>query len=139
MPTITSNKDIRVAIAAVLEGLETPFETHPTDKSTFGGFPALIVAKSENESDYGSSQKDRLVFIFKVRALYLIKEESELEAADTAMDEVMDELLTVFSDRSVLGATCDWVEPAPGVSNFEIRGDAVYRSEEITLRCVKYL
>lgn len=132
-------KTIRAEIVAKLLTLDTVQESYGYDKSTLEGFPAVIVVPSDNEADYGSSQKDRVVFVFKLRAYYIIKNESEAQAAETALEEVVDEILTDFKERGVLGAACDWVEPAPSVWEYEVRGEAVYRTAEITLRCIKYV
>jgi len=79
------------------------------------------------------------VFSFKLRAYYTIAKETEAETAETALEEVVDEILTEFKERNVLGSVCDWVEPAPSVWEYETRGEAVYRVAEVTLRCVKYV
>ena len=132
-------KEIRAAIVTKLGDIETIQESYGYDKSTFSGFPAVIVVPSDNEADYGSSQKDRLVFVFKLRAYYIIKKESDTGTAETALEKVVDEILTDFRDRNVLGSACDWVEPMPSVWEYETRGEAVYRVAEITIRCVKYV
>lgn len=112
-------------------------------KSTFAGFPAAVVLPSDNESDYGSTFKDRSVFVFRIVIYYPIKKESEQDAVEIALENAVDELLTVFgggaAKRGVLGAACDWVEPVPAAWGEDPSGETVYRTAAITLRCVKYV
>jgi len=135
----TNFKDIRAAIVAKVDALTKVQKTYGYDPSTIEGIPAVVVSPSDNEADYGSTSQDRLVFVFKLRAYYTISKETEAEAAETALEEVVDEILTDFKERNVLGSVCDWVEPAPSVWEYETRGEAVYRVAEVTLRCVKYV
>ena len=133
-------KQIRAAIKKVIDdNADTVQETWNYERSTFGGYPAVIIVPSDNEADYGSTSKDRIVFVFQLKAYYIIPKEGEHAAAEAALEEVVDELLTLFRDKDVLGTACDWVEPAPSVWMYESRGEAVYRVAEITLRCVKYV
>ena len=131
--------DIRAAIVAKLDELTKVQKTYGYDPSTIEGIPAVIVSPSDNEADYGSTSNDRIVFVFKLRAYYTIEKESEEDEAETALEEVVDEILTAFKERNVLGSACDWVEPAPSIWEYESRGEAVYRVAELTLRCVKYV
>jgi len=135
----TNFKDIRAAIVAKLDELTKVQKTYGYDPSTIEGIPAVIVSPSDNEADYGSTSNDRIVFVFKLRAYYTIEKESEEDEAETALEEVVDEILTAFKERNVLGSACDWVEPAPSIWEYESRGEAVYRVAELTLRCVKYV
>lgn len=135
----TDFKDIRKAIVDKVGQLSKVQVSYGYDKSTFDGIPAVIVVPTDNEASYGSTQTDRVVFVFKLRTYYLLASESEYSTAESALEEVVDEMLTTFRDRAVLGNVCDWVEPAPSVWEYEARGEAVYRVAEITLRCVKYV
>jgi len=135
----TDFKDIRAAIVAKVDELTKVQKTYGYDPSTIEGIPAVIVSPSDNEADYGSTSNDRIVFVFKLRAYYTIEKESEEDEAETALEEVVDEILTAFKERNVLGSACDWVEPAPSIWEYESRGEAVYRVAELTLRCVKYV
>ena len=135
---MTNFKDIKQAIVSKVAELDTVQVSYGYDRSTFEGMPAVVVSPSDNQADYGSTQKDRLVFVFKLRAYYLFTEEAGTEDAENALTDVLDEILTKFKERNVLGIACDWVEPAPSVWEYEVRGEAVYRVAEITLRCVKY-
>lgn len=140
----TNFKTIRAAIKAVIDALisggsTTVQECWNYERSTFTGFPAVIVVPTDNEAEYGSTGNDKLVFVFKMRTYYPIEKEDDHSAAETALEAVVDELLTTFKERDVLGSACDWVEPAPSVWQYEERGEAVYRVAEITLRCIKYV
>lgn len=132
-------KDIRAAIVAKLATLTKVQVSYGYIPSTFSGFPAVVVRPTDNESDYGDSSVDKMKFVFKARAYYLMQEEDEESGAETALEEVIDEILTTFKERNVLGSACDWVEPIPSIWEYEVRGEAVYRVAEITLKCVKYL
>lgn len=135
----TNFKNIRAAIKAKIDTLENVGVTYNYERSTFAKFPAVIIAASENESDYGSTQNDRLVFVFKLRAYYPIKQESDHQAAEGFLEGVVDEILTSFKERNALGTACDWLEPAPSAWYYEERSEGVYRVAEIRLRCVKYV
>ena len=132
-------KDIRAAIKGVVDSMDTVQSAYAYEKSTFDGFPAVIVVPTDNESEYATNQNDRQVFVFKLRAYCPIPKESEHAAAEIALEEVVDELLTSFRERDILGTACDWVEPSPSVWQYEERGEGVYRVAEVTLRCVKYV
>jgi len=135
----TDFKTIRAAIVAEVGELDKVQASYGYEPSVIEGIPAVVVSPSDNEADYGSTDKDRLVFVFKLRAYYTITKGAEEQEAETALEEVVDEILTAFRQRDILGAACDWVEPAPSVWEYETRGEAVYRVAEITLRCVKYV
>lgn len=109
---------------------------YKSDRSTFEGFPAAVVSPSDNEADYSSTADDKLTYAFKVRIYYPIEDEGNQEAAELALEEAVDEMITAFSTRGVLGAACDWVKPVPSVWQYEERGEGIYRMAEITLRCV---
>ena len=109
-----------------------------SDRSTLDGFPAAVVSPSENEADYASTSNDRRTYGFKIRVYYPMKEESEQDGAEIALEEALDEMITAFSARNALGAACDWIAPVPSVWQYEERGDGVYRMAELTLRCIVY-
>ncbi|MDF1498520.1 MAG: hypothetical protein P1P85_04180 [Patescibacteria group bacterium] len=135
-------KDIRAAIVSKLTDSVTKIQSgcvYGYDKFALDGMPAAVVVPSDNEADYGSTSSDKLVFVFKVRFYYDRTKESEEGAAETALEEVVDQALTAFKERNVLGSVCDWVEPIPSVWQYEERGETLYRVAEITLRCIKYI
>lgn len=133
-------KDIRAAIvAAIPSGAgELIQAVYGYERSTFAGFPAVVVTPSDNEADYASTVSDKVTFIFKVRAYYPIGKEADQEAAEGALEEVVDELLDLFRNRSILGSACEWVVPAPGTWFYEERSEVPYRAAEITLKCIKF-
>ena len=137
----TDFKDIREAIkTAVDEQVKSVQKSYTYERSTFSdGYPAMVIVPTDNEADYGSTQKDRVVFVFKLKTYYEIKKEGEHDEAEGFLEAVVDETLTRFRDRAILGSACDWVEPAPSIWYYEERSEGVYRVAEITLRCVKYL
>ena len=109
-----------------------------TDRSTLEGFPAAVVSPSENEADYATTASDRRVYAFKVRLYYPIKDGSEQDSADIALEEALDEMIDAFSTRDALGAACDWIEPVPSIWQYEERDAGLHRMAELTLRCITY-
>lgn len=110
--------------------------SHP--KSTLDGYPAVIVMPSENEADYSSTSQDKLTFGFKLHVLYPVTEEADHAQVETAIGECVGDLLRLFSAKNAL-TTVDWVNPVPSMwSELEV-GEAVYRTAEVTLRCVKHV
>ena len=136
----TNFKEIVEAIKAVLDDQSTKMAiAYSYERSTFDEFPAIVIAKSDNEADWGTTELDKLNFVFKLRCYYPVPDEGEHADAEIALTEVIDELLTIFRPKDVLGAACDWVRPAPSIWFYEIRSEAVYRVAEITLNCTKYV
>jgi hypothetical protein len=128
---------IRTAIIDKINNDLTKIQVaYRTDRSTLDGFPAAVVSPSENEADYHSTASDRLTYGFKIRVYYPIKDESNQEAAELALEEALDEMLDAFMTRGALGSACDWIFPVPSVWQYEERADGTYRMAELTLRCV---
>jgi hypothetical protein len=109
-----------------------------TDRSTLEGFPAAVVSPSDNAADWSSTDKDRRTYAFKIRVYYPIKKEAEQDTGEIALEEALDELLSVFSSHDALGDACDWIEPVPSVWAYEERSEGVYRMAELSLRCIVY-
>ena len=135
----TDFKTIRASIVAKINGIDDVGICYGYDKSTLEKYPAVVVVPSDNEADYGSSTNDKVVFVFKARIYYLFKGETAGADAETALETIVDELLSTFRERNVLGDACDWVEPTPSIWEYEVRGEAVYRIAEVGLKCVKYV
>jgi hypothetical protein len=131
---------IRSAIVTKLNGAGiTKIQVaYRSPRATFSGFPAAIVEPSENEADYSSTSDDKRVYAFKIRVYYPIKDESDYDAAETALEGALDEMLDAFTIRGALGTACEWIEPVPSVWQYEERGEGVYRMAELTLRCIRY-
>ncbi len=133
-------KDIRAAIKAVIDAQADAVKVcYNYERSTFEGMPAAVVVPTDNEAAYGSTRDDRDVFVFRIKMYYEIKKEDEHEAAEGYLETTLDQMLTIFRNRAVLGAAVDWVEPAPSIWYYEEVGEGVYRVAELTLRCVKYI
>lgn len=114
-------------------------EVYRADQPKFDKWPAVIVTPSDNETDYGDTSMKKMDITFIVRAHYLISQDGN-QQADEAMDEVLDQLLTIFLDSTVLDATsCEWVNPTPGVWGYQDREVGQVRTAEIKLKCRKYL
>ena len=130
---------IRTKILEVIEDQADKVKVaYRTDRSQFDGYPAVIVSPSESEADYNQTapQSQREVYIFNVRAHYPFTEGQD--KADIALEAVVDQLLTIFRDRTVLGSVADWVVPVPSVWGYQTRGEGTFRIAEIKLRVVKY-
>jgi len=137
---MTNFKNIRSAIKNVITSQANKVAiVYDYEASTFDKFPAVVVAPSENQADYGDTAKDKDTFVFKLRAYFMVKDEADHPRAERALEAVVDQLLTLFRQRDVLGTSCDWLTPAPSVWQYEIRGEAIYRMAEITLKAIKYI
>lgn len=132
-------KNIRAAIVAKINTMTTPGICYGYDKSIFDELPAVIVIPSGNESDYSDTDRDRVTFVFRVRAYYDVTGEGNYDEAEVALEGVVDELLTEFREKDALPGVTDWVIPAPSAWEYEVRDDKVYRVAEITLKCVKHI
>jgi hypothetical protein len=131
--------DMRTAIVAVITAEATKVKkVYRTDRSKFDGYPAVIVTPSENASDYGDSSMRQLDITFTVRAHQLIIKNGE-DKADIVLDEVVDQLISIFNDKAVLTPTAEWVFPAGGVWGYQERPDGQVRTAEIKLKCRKYI
>jgi len=137
------SEDFKTIVAAIdaelVANADKVSKVYPYERSTIEEFPAVIIAKSDNQADFGSTNNDRIEFVFKLRAYYPVPEEGEHADAELALTEVIDQLLTIFRVKDVLGAACDWVNPVPSIWFYEVRSEAVYRVAEISLNCVKYV
>lgn len=133
--------DIREAIAAKIESDSDKVQSaYAFPKSTLEGFPAAVIMPSENQSDYGSTQSDRVVFVFRIMLYYPVRDDEAGEEAEQALGAAVGELLfDVFRARDSLSSVCDHVEPAPSVFGDTTVGQGAYRTAEILLRCVKYI
>jgi hypothetical protein len=136
----THFRDIRAAIKTLIQNQATKVAiVYDYEASTFTKFPAVVVAPSENQADYGDTQKDKDTFVFKLRAYFMVKDEADHPRAERALEAVVDQLMTIFRQRDALGASCDWLQPTPSIWQYEIRGEAIYRMAEITLKATKYI
>lgn len=110
-----------------------------TDSSKIEKYPVALVFPTDQESDYHqtSPESNKETYIFTIRVLYPFTQGQE--AADLALEQALDELLTVFRDRNALSAsTADWVHPVPSVWGYQDRGTGTMRVAEMKLRVVKY-
>jgi hypothetical protein len=137
---MTNFKNIRSSIKNIITAQADKVAiVYDYEASTFSKFPAVVVAPSENQADYGDTAKDKDTFVFKLRAYFLVKDEADHPRAERVLEAVVDQLLTLFRQRDVLGGACDWLTPSPSVWQYEIRGEAIYRMAEITLKAIKYI
>ena len=132
-------QEIRQKILDVIQDKSTLLQAvYRTDRSKFDGYPAAIISPSENEADYEDTSKDKLTFVFTVTVFQSIADVGE-DQADITLEQVVDELLTIFLDRTVLGTTVEWVEPVNSRWGYQDRPDGQVRVAELKLRCRKYL
>lgn len=133
-------KELRDAVIAKLDGPSvTKIHSAYRVPKTFTGFPAAVVLPSDSEADWGDQSMDRHTVPFRIKIFYPMKNQSEQEAAEIALENAVDELMTVFSQRDVLSGdydNLDWIEPVPSSWGEENSGDAVYRTATVILRCV---
>ena len=130
---------IRAAILSIVQAQATKIQNaYRTDRSRFDGTPAAIITPAESESDYGTTSTDKRVYVFTIRVHVPIPAEGQ-DNADIVLEGAIDELLTIFSNKTILGAACDWVEPIPSVWGYQDRSDGQYRIAEMKLRCIKYV
>jgi hypothetical protein len=83
---------------------------YDSEQSKFSGTPAIVVVPSEQTGDYLTNQEDELIFAFTLRAYVPIAQEGQ-HSADAILDEVIDELITIFTNKSVLVPACVAIEP----------------------------
>jgi len=134
-----SYTSIRQKIIEVLLTATSIQHAYPTEVSNFDGFPAAVVAPSESEADYGSTDRDKRVYVYTIKIYYPIKDEDSQATVEYRVEEVVDEVLSLFKTRAVLGTYADWVEPAPSAWGSVVKMETVYRTALVTLRCVKMI
>jgi len=132
-------KTIRNKIEEVLTGLNIFKQVTHSELRDYTGYPVAVITPSENDSDYGSTEADKVTFVFKVRVIYIIRKGTDQEDIDNKMYDLSEAVLNAFKTREALGNTCDWVQPVPSVWGKEDRGESVYRTREFTIRCKKYV
>lgn len=133
-------KNIKNAIKNVLTGLNVFNKVYDSDVSIYeDGYPVAVVYPSENDSDYGSTEADKITFVFKVKLVSLMRTGTDQQMIDDLMYDLGDSVINAFKSRGVLGNTCDWVQPVPSIWGTEDRGDAIHRTREFTIRCKKYV
>lgn len=133
-------QDTRAAIIAVIDAqADTIQEACRTLRSKLDAFPVALVRPSEAEADYSetAARANKETYVFDVRVLYPFVEGQE--TADLAIEKSLDELITIFRDRNVLGAAADWCSPAPSVWGFVETASGTMRCGEIKIRAVKHV
>jgi hypothetical protein len=131
--------DIRAAIVDKLEDAETIQEVYRTDRSVVAGYPVAIVSPSESEADYHETApaSNKETFVFNVRLLYPFTEGQD--AADIALEKAVDEVLTLFRDRTALGSAAEWCTPAPSVWGYAERANGTDRIAVVKIKAVRYV
>ena len=109
-----------------------------TERSKYDGYPAIVIAPSDSESDYNDTSQQADTFVFNVR-VYKDVVDGGIDEADLRVEKVVDQLLEVFRNRSALGNApdrVDWVIPAPSRWGWEGNTEiGVKRFAEVKLRC----
>ncbi len=130
---------IRSKIIEVIQANATKVQVaYRTERSKFDGYPAAVVTPSDSEADYGDTAKDKLNFVFIVRVYQEITKSGQ-DQADMKLEKSVDELLTIFLNRKVLGTAAEWVEPVNSRWGYQDRESGQLRVAELKLRCRKYL
>lgn len=131
---------IRTAIINVINSeSERVAEAYRTDRSQLDKYPAAIVTPSEQQADYNetapSSSKE--TYVFTIRLHYPFTEGQD--TADIALEKAIDELISIFRDKTILGSVADWIQPVPSVWGYQDRGNGIMRVAEFKIRAVKYV
>lgn len=134
---------LRTKIVEVIKAqitLVDPDHVYRTERSKYDGYPAVVVAPSDNEADYHDSALQKETYIFTVRFYQTIADIGQ-DQADITLEKVVDQFLEVFRDRTVLGESgepdrVDWVEPVPSRWGYEGNTEiGIKRFAEVKLRC----
>lgn len=125
-------------VAKIKSDADKIASTYPSDRSVFESFPSAIVTPSESIADYSDSSMDQMDIGFTIRVHQPIAQDGQTDA-DSILDGVVDQLLTIFTQKNVLGIACDWVLPVPSVWGYQDRESGPMRTAEIRLKCRKYI
>jgi hypothetical protein len=132
--------NLREKIGDVITAQSSLFKAvYSFPKSTMDGYPAVVIMPSENEADYNSTADDRITLGFSLYIYYPIKGEDTYELAEKAIGQCTSDLLRIFSVKGVLGEFCEWVRPVPSVWGEATVGESIYRTNTLTLKCIKYI
>lgn len=127
--------DLRQKIIDVINAQSNKkYVAYRTPRSQFPGYPAITVEPSESESDYHDTANNRLNFIFTITIYQQIAKDGQDEA-DLKVEEVCDEILTMFLDRDILSPAALWVVPIPSRWGYQDRESGILRVAELKLRC----
>lgn len=133
-------EQIRSKIIEVIRAQSTRvFETYRTDRSDIKKYPAALVIPSQSEADFhetdaGSAKE---AYVFTIRVIHPFVEGQD--NADIAIEKALDNLITIFRNKKVLGTAADWVIPSPSVWGYQTRGNGICRIGELKIRAVKYI
>ena len=131
---------IRQAIVDKINNDATKIKVaYKADQSEFSGFPAAVVAPSDNAAEFGSTARDKFTMTFNVRIYYPIKDKTKQEEADLALEKAVDEMIDIFKSRDAIGVACDWVRPIPSSWEYEERGSGIMRVAIVKIECVKHI
>jgi len=104
----------------------------------FESYPAGTVENGSNTNDYNSTRKDMRQYQFAVKVYYLIQDINEMEAGIKAVEECLDEILTLL-DRDSLAPTVTMTNPSPGsVVQAEAGDEGVYIIGEVLVETKIY-
>ena len=136
--------DIRDEIAVKLSEAQSISKVYKAPRSQLEGYPAVVIRPSDNENDFHSNDRDRVVFAFRLFVYYSLPEESradgsDIEEAEEAIGDTVSEIVfDIFGSRGAL-TSADWVQPVTSTWTEVTAGSKPYLSSEVVLRCVKYI
>lgn len=132
-------KEIREAIKkAIDDNAQTIQASYNYERSTFEGLPAAVIVPSDSQADYGSTANNKFIITFKIKIYNQIPKEGEQQEIEELMDNSIDEMITIFSNKDILNLPTGWVMPIPSAWVFEERDEGVYRVAEFMVRFISY-
>lgn len=132
-------QSIRAKINQVLQDQCTEAGVvYDSDRSKFDADPAVIITPSGSESDYHDTGMKQGDIVFIIRAHKEIPQDGQ-SSADYVLDKIVDQLLTIFNNSSVLSPEAEWVKPVISTWGYQTRGSSEFRTAEIKIICRKFL
>lgn len=111
-------------------------QAYATPVSSIENFPAVAVSPIGSDSSQFTTKGREVVYNFVLTAYYPFKNDDEQVIADNAMDEVADELISMFNASNALtSAGVAQVRPISTEWAYQQSDEGLYRICEVTLEC----
>lgn len=111
-------------------------QAYATSESTIENFPAVTISPTGSTSEQFTTKGREVVYNFNLTGYYPFKNDAEQVIADNAMDEVADELITMFNKSSALTvAGVAQVRPVSIDWAYQQSDEGIYRIVELKLEC----
>jgi len=111
-----------------------------TDRSDISAFPAALIIPGALEASYHQTSpgSNKEIYDFTIRVIYPFTEGQD--TADIALEQAIDELLTIFRDRKILGNAADWVVPVSvNPWGYMDRAGGTARVAELRIQAVRHI